>query len=283
VIVDPGHGGKDSGAVHGGVREDAVNLAVAYALARDLRKAGYRVALTRDGDCRPLWVRRVRPDAIRVGRPLSSCRQNLRDRVLEAAAKGESVFLSLHCDHYADTSVRGPRTYYGRGSALQRALAERIQDQLDAFRGRPFTPVESDHFVLVSQPNVPAVTIEVGFLTNPGERALLGTVAYREELARAIVRGLDAFRRDHALTPPPRVDRTLVAERWRKRHPGHHRAGKTGGAMPTAASRPMGGDLARTARRSGPALRPVRKAPVVGGGPGDLAQQGVSGRSSVPR
>lgn len=223
VVLDPGHGGKDSGAVHGGAREDQINLRMAYSLATVLRQHGYRVVLTRGLGCQPVWIRGTvgpRPTQVAsaTGTPFAACRANLRDRVLDASRRGESAFLSLHCDHYDDPSVRGPRTYYGRGSDLQKALAVDIQASLDAFRTRPFAPVAADHFVLVAQPAVPAVTIELGFLTNPRERALLETEAYRRELAQAIARGLGAFARTHPLLPPPPVDRTLVDTRWQRRH-----------------------------------------------------------------
>ncbi len=225
VVIDPGHGGKDSGARHDGVREDQVNLAMAYTLGAILRADGYRVVLTRGLACEPVWLRRgldpKASQALAGGRPLSSCRMNLRDRVLYAAQKRESVFLSLHCDHYADPAVHGPRTYYGEGSELQKSLAEAVQRELDAFRTRPFAPAAAKHFVLVSQPRVPAVTIELGFLTNPRERALLETESYRRDLARAIARGLDAYRREHRLVPAPKVDERAVAALWRRARARH--------------------------------------------------------------
>lgn len=224
VVVDPGHGGKDGGATHAGVDEDRINLEAGRALAAALRADGYRVLMTREDGCdgalysgsgrkRPLDMTKV--TVLRPG----GCRLNLRDRVLRAAANGESAFISLHCDHYSDTSVRGPRTYYGEGSELQKALAVDIQRRLDAFRQKPFPVTDAKHFVLITQPNVPAVTVELGFITNPRERHLLHTPRYQKELAVAIVQGLDAFAKTHRLLPPPHVDRRSVESRWRKTHP----------------------------------------------------------------
>jgi N-acetylmuramoyl-L-alanine amidase len=216
IVVDPGHGGKDSGARHAGVREDQVNLGVAYSLAAALRADGYRVVLTRSLTCEPVIVRRDTPlDTGQSALVGSWCRTNLRDRVLDAARRGESVFLSLHCDHYNDPSVYGPRTYYGRGSEVQKALAVAIQKELDPFRARPHQASASDHFVLLSQPAVPAVTVELGFISSPHDRALLEKDSYRREMAAAITRGLDAFARDHRLMPPPKVDPKRVDDLWR--------------------------------------------------------------------
>lgn len=227
VVVDPGHGGKDAGAMHGGVHEDEVNLAAARALAAALRADGYRVLMTREEGCSPALYSgsgRSRPQdmpTVTVLRP-GGCRLNLRDRVLRGFASGESVFISVHCDHYADPRVHGPRTYYGPGSQAQKQLAQSIQHELNAFRTRPFTPVAADHFVLMVQPNVPAVTVEMGFLTNARERRLLKAPEYRKRLALAVTRGLDAYARRHPLLPPPAVDLATVDNRWRSLHPRRH-------------------------------------------------------------
>jgi N-acetylmuramoyl-L-alanine amidase len=235
VVVDPGHGGKDEGASHGGVQEERVNLETARVLASVLRHHGYRVLLTRERGCEAALyaaagaARSRAAAAGAVAAPTAAaatgealwgrrCRVNLRDRVLRAAFHHASAFISLHCDHYADPSVRGPRTYYGRGSEVQRALAESIQDELDALRERPFRPAASDHFVLLAQPDVPAVTVELGFLTNPRERRLLTTAAYRRTLAEAVARGFERFARSHALLPAPTVDVASVESRWRAAH-----------------------------------------------------------------
>jgi N-acetylmuramoyl-L-alanine amidase len=214
VVVDPGHGGKDGGARHGGVNEDEINLAAGRALAAALRADGYRVLMTREEGCDGALYSgssRKRPldlSPVTVRRP-GGCRLNLRDRVLRAAANGESAFISLHCDHYADPSVHGPRTYY----------AEDIQSRLDTLRERPWEASPAQHFVLVTQPNVPAATVELGFLTNPKERRLLQQPTYRKELAAAIAQGVVAFAKGHPLLPPPQVDRSAVESRWRMTHP----------------------------------------------------------------
>lgn len=224
VVVDPGHGGKDGGAMHGGVREEAINLEAARALAAALKARGYRVLLTRDIGCREAVAAAAGTDMAAD----RDCRVNLRDRVLRAAYRRASVFLSVHCDHYVLPSVHGPRTYYGRGSELQRELAVSVQRQLDAFRDRPFRPMASDHFVLLAQPQVPAVTVELGFLTNPRERRLLSTAAYRRQLAEAVARGVDDFARVHPLMPPPSVDVAGVEHLWQVARGRAHAAARGG-------------------------------------------------------
>jgi len=228
VVVDPGHGGKDEGASHAGVSEAMINLAVARELTALLRAQGYRVMLTRDEACRSEWV--VGAQAHAPGRPRRDCRVNLRDRVLSGVGLHPSVFLSLHCDHYADASVRGPRTYYGEGSDIQRALAVDIQRELDRFRDRPFEAAAAKHFLLLAQPQTPAVTVEMGFLTNPAERQKLGTRAYQREIADAVARGLERYARSHPLRPAPPVDPVEVDRLWQRKH--YHHASGGGSRVP---------------------------------------------------
>lgn len=214
VVVDPGHGGIDSGSRAGGVSEAAVNLDVARALARSLTGAGDRVLLTRsDHGCRPAlvampWARRARA---------SSCRINLRDRVLLAVHHHASAFLSVHTDLYGDASVRGPRTYYIADSPIQEALAADIQRELDAFRRRPMPPLPCEHFALAALRPMPAATVEVGFLSNPTERRDLQDPTYVRRLADAITRGVQHFATSHPLLPPPNVDASEIEREWQSK------------------------------------------------------------------
>jgi N-acetylmuramoyl-L-alanine amidase len=227
VVVDPGHGGIDPGSSAGGVTEADVNLEVSLLLARALRQAGYRVLLTRHHGCTPAWVAaspevprawvvRARP---RPGRPLAAtaCRINLRDRVLLAIHYRASAFLSIHTDRYPDRSVQGPRTYYDPDHPAQKQLAEAIQRELDAFRRRPLEPKAQRHFVLVALGSMPAVTVELGYLSNPQERKLLTQRGYQEALAQAVARGFATYARTHPLWPPPRLDAAEVERMWQDR------------------------------------------------------------------
>jgi N-acetylmuramoyl-L-alanine amidase len=213
VVVDPGHGGTDSGAIHRGLSEADVNLAVARDLSAILLKDGYRVLITRDENCRPEMVASDKPPAGPPG-PAGQCKINLRDRILFALDYRPSVFLSLHTDWWPDPNVRGPHVYYGEGSEVQRALATDIQQELDSLRLRPVEPGPAKHFVLMAQPNMPAVTIEMGFITNPHDHSALRTKEYQQAIAHAVARGLEQYAAGHPLSPAPPVDRAYVDRLW---------------------------------------------------------------------
>ena len=214
VVVDPGHGGIDPGSRAGGMTEARVNLAVSRALARVLTRMGYQVLLTRsDHGCRPglvvvPWTRRARA---------AGCRINLRDRVFLAIHRHASAFLSIHSDLYGDPSVWGPRTYYVEESQVQAALAADIQHELDRFRKRPVAPITCRHFTLLALRTMPAVTIEVGYLSNPAERRRLEDPNHQMALAEAIARGFGHFAQTHALLPPPTVDPREIDREWQSK------------------------------------------------------------------
>ena len=214
VVLDPGHGGKDPGAVGvGGIREKDVTLTIAKALAADLEQRGFRVVLTRDGD-----------RAI-----------DLEERTAIAEASGGDLFVSLHANAAPRRSVRGVETYYldanherhsltvaarengiSRSSvnALQRTLAklrvhevspqsrrlaELIQNEIVRGMPAPYRPVpdlgvKKGPFYVLFLSTMPAVLVETGFLTNRTEAKRLRDRAYLGAMAEQIAEALTRYR-----------------------------------------------------------------------------------------
>jgi N-acetylmuramoyl-L-alanine amidase len=192
LVVDPGHGGKDPGAGVAGVTEDAVTLDTGRRLARGLRDAGYRVLLTRRQGCSP-WMLASAGDR--------GCRLTVHERAALAVRHRASLFVSLHCDRFGDSSVHGPRTYYFPESPEGRRLADRIQERLQAFRDRPLAPIPQTYYVLRSLPDVPAALVELGFLSSPEDRRHLLDPAYRQRLADALRKGILGYLATTAAVP----------------------------------------------------------------------------------
>jgi N-acetylmuramoyl-L-alanine amidase len=183
VVIDPGHGGADRGSTNGvldeaGVVDDIANrvegrLAAAGALA--YRTRGGESSTQSPGDIE-LLDRVLRSDA---------------ERGAFANAAEADLLVSIHVDGHANPQCRGLSTYY-YGTANDRSLvgarlAELIQqeilsrtDLLDC-RSHPKT------WELLRRTRMPAVRIELGYLTNPGDAARLGRPEFRDELAEAIV------------------------------------------------------------------------------------------------
>ena len=217
VMLDPGHGGKDPGAIGvSGTFEKHVSLATAMELKRQLEAGGrYRVVLTRQRD---------------VFIPLGG-------RVEAAQKHGAALFVSMHADALADSSVRGASVYTLAGTASDQqtaALAQR-ENAADrfapgAFRGEtpevaailaslvrretrlgsvamassvvgaldrdvPMLPNPSRHtaFVVLKAADIPSVLVEMGFMSNPEDEAALRRPDHRVRVAAAMKRAVDGY------------------------------------------------------------------------------------------
>lgn len=218
VVLDPGHGGLDPGAVHQGVSEARLMLAFALDLAEALRRTGdFEVVLTRDADS---FV-------------------SLESRITVAHSAQADVFLSLHADALEDGEAQGATLYTlsdEATDAASAALAER-HDRTDLLAGnidltgaddtvtnvlmqmaraetRPATdalaraliasiqgeglrthrhPWQQAAFSVLKSPSVPSVLLEIGFLSSPRDRERLRDPAWRARMVRALVAGLQGW------------------------------------------------------------------------------------------
>lgn len=202
VVIDPGHGGKDPGAVAAnGLLEKDVTLAVALHLERLLQRAAVHVVLTRRDDTD-------------LADPQARVRKNqdLSRRVALAREAGADLFVSIHANSFPGASLSGAQTFYYPGRDDGRTLAERIQDRLVRELGpNRRQAAAADYYVLREAP-VPAVVIEVGFLSHPRESELLASPAYQRRVAEAIYRGIvDYLASPYPAAGPPQAGPGLLS------------------------------------------------------------------------
>ncbi len=164
VIIDAGHGGKDSGATsrHTGQREKDLALDTAKRIRTALER-DFRVILMRSDDT---FV-------------------DLDERVTRANRFGGAVLVSMHYNS-GPSHIRGPETYYwrvdshGLATRLQRAMAQASPAE-NANRGLVRRRIR-----LTRNPEIPCVLLEGGYLSNPAESRLISDAGYRQKLANAI-------------------------------------------------------------------------------------------------
>lgn len=169
IVIDPGHGGSDPGAVGpNGLKEAHVNLAVALKVAEKLRKAGVEVKLTRSGD---VFV-------------------DLQSRCDIANSFGADYFVSIHCNSAGTPEAKGIETYCYKFGGQGEILAKAIQTELIAATGRANRGVKTANYYVLRRTNMPAVLTELAFISNPEEERLLGSPDYQEKCATAIAQGL---------------------------------------------------------------------------------------------
>jgi N-acetylmuramoyl-L-alanine amidase len=189
VVIDPGHGGQDSGASSHNLTEKVVTLDLGVRLAQELQKFGLKTLLTRDADT---YV-------------------SLADRVIFADTVRNAIFVSLHCNFTSDPAARGIEIYRcsqksGTGNTFvkfgdleeplnrtEERLAQCIGDSVIQTIHAELRGAKTANFFVVRNLNYPAVLVESGFLTNAEEARHLASTAYRQQLAESLAAGIEAY------------------------------------------------------------------------------------------
>ena len=204
IVVDPGHGGVDPGAVgRGGALEKDITLAVALRLAELLRQGGATVLLTRETDTDladpETWDLATRK------------KDDLARRVELANARRAQVFVSIHVNSFGSGAERGAQTFYRAGHPEGRRLATAIQREFQRRLATYREPKEADYYVLRNT-RMPAVVVEVGFISHQAEERLMQDPAYQTKLAWCVYAGLVRYFAESSPSAAARA--TVRRARW---------------------------------------------------------------------
>jgi N-acetylmuramoyl-L-alanine amidase len=190
VVLDPGHGGPDRGATGHGLEEAALVEDLAARLEGRLTAVGVRTLLTRGPDSRPT-------DA---------------ERADFANAAGADVVLSLHVDRAASPRCQGVASYHfgaGRGttSTVGERLASLVQREIVARTDLLDCRVHEKTWEILRLTRMPAVRLELGHLSHPGDAARLSDPAFRDTVAEAVLVAIQRLYLPADLDPPTGVMR----------------------------------------------------------------------------
>lgn len=194
VAIDPGHGGEDPGvcAENNRVLEKDINLQIAKRLQGYLESLGAKVILTRDTD------QDYFPPRGQRGK--KTAKQVDLDHRLELVRQGGAqVFLSIHLNAIRQPSCRGAEAFFQRGNVEGQRLAQALQARLHQVPTMNRRVAKPADFYLLRNLDIPAVMLELGYLSNPQERYQLSSSRYQMHLVRAIAQGLCAYWQ----APPP--------------------------------------------------------------------------------
>lgn len=170
VAIDPGHGGRDPGAVGPtGLRESEVVLDIGKRVRDLLVRDGLRVVLVREDD---VFV-------------------ELPDRPRVARDAGASIYVSIHANAHGRATVNGSETYYLTPQSL--VLAQMIQDELGIVLRLPSRGIKTGNFLVLRDSGIPSVLVETAFISNPEDEVRLKEGTFRQALAGAIHRGIMRF------------------------------------------------------------------------------------------
>lgn len=182
VIIDPGHGGLDGGAVGiGGVVEKGINLSISLKLKKFFEAAGYRVIMTREDD-RSIYS--SGSDTIREKKT-----SDIHNRFHFMEQYPKAIFISVHQNKFEQSQYSGTQVFYSANNDDSKLLAGFIQSRVKTMiqndNDRVIKPA-GDNLYLLYHAKSPAVMVECGFLSNPNEANLLQNSGYQNKLAYAI-------------------------------------------------------------------------------------------------
>ncbi|MHC1694528.1 MAG: N-acetylmuramoyl-L-alanine amidase [Eubacteriales bacterium] len=175
VIVDAGHGGMDGGAHgSGGILEKDINLSVSLKLEQFLKMADISCLLTRRDD-------RMLGDEEARKRKAA----DLNGRIAIANENPSALFVSVHMNKFPQAQYSGLQVFYSANNPSSKTAAEIVQTnikaQLQPDNDRQIKPGKSIY--MLQNIRSPAIIVECGFLSNPGEEKLLTQDEYQSKLA----------------------------------------------------------------------------------------------------
>lgn len=186
IIIDPGHGGMDGGAVgNKGTLEKDINLKVSLCLKEIAEKDGKKVIMTRDTDTS---LDSSGSKTVRVQK-----RSDLENRRKILNDNPSAVFISIHMNKFEQSSVRGAQTFYANNDQ-SRTLAQNIQTSLISGindGNKRIAKPAPDGLYIFKGCNSTAVVVECGFLSNPEEENSLNNADYQKKLAECIYDGIE--------------------------------------------------------------------------------------------
>lgn len=185
IVLDAGHGGKDSGtSAADGTLEKDINLGIVLNLYDFLRFAGINAVTIRnnDSECYP---------------PKSDTnRSDLYNRLDFVNNIDNSVLVSIHQNHFEDTSEWGMQVWYTANEETSKILADNILDISKSFlqpeNQRVNKPSDNSYYILY-QASVPSVMVECGFMSNPEENIKLKNDKYQKQLSYTILMGINKY------------------------------------------------------------------------------------------
>ena len=187
ILIDPGHGGVDGGAVsQNGTIEKYLNLNISLKVRERLEKLGYQVLMTREED-KGLYTKDSDINKMKI--------EDLNNRCKMKRESNCDLFISIHQNFFIQSNCYGPQIWYSKNEESCK-LALIIQENLNKdlnFNKRKVKEANDAYKVLRCYTNIPSVIIECGFITNPDEENKLKNEVYQGKLADSIAKSINEY------------------------------------------------------------------------------------------
>ena len=187
VVLDAGHGGADGGAVScTGARECEINLAITQRLDDLLHLLGCPTLQLRQGD-----TDLASADAASISEKKVT---DLKNRVARINQQADAVLVSIHQNQFSQSQYLGAQVFYAPNTesrAFAALMQQNLRAGLDPANTRECKP--GSGIFLLEKIECPGILVECGFLSNPGEEALLRSKDYQKRLAAVLAGSITAF------------------------------------------------------------------------------------------
>lgn len=175
VAIDAGHGGEDPGTSGNGLVEKDIALDICQRLDALLKKAGVNTYMVRTGDTY----------------------MDHKDRIERANEKNATLFVSVHCDWFENSSYGGTQTLYYPSKDLKAGNLNEIQ-YAEIIQSELIKVMQTNNRGIMDRPNLavlrraqmPSVLVELGFLSNKNDVARLGSPEFRQKIAEGFTNGI---------------------------------------------------------------------------------------------
>ena len=181
IYIDPGHGGRDSGAIYKNILEKDINLIMSKKIEKELIAKGANVYLTRETD-----------------KDLSTTTKNKKRSDLTNRAKlinnsDADIYISIHLNYINSSTWKGLQIFYTNKTKENKNIANSITAYLKETSSNIREPKEENSYYMYKQITKPGVLIELGFLSNPFDRYRLTTESYQDKLAINISNAIEKY------------------------------------------------------------------------------------------
>jgi len=172
AVIDPGHGGIDTGTHYNQIMEKNINLNIAKLLKKEYESVNIIPILSRSNDS--LYKNSRNKDIFY--RPKISKKYNT------------DIYISIHVNSFPSAQASGSQIFYKSGSVYSKLLAEMVDLELKKIMSGN-REIKKGNFIVLNMADCPAILIETGFITNPLDRKKITDPNYQKQIARAIKNG----------------------------------------------------------------------------------------------
>lgn len=169
IVIDPGHGGADCGAIREGINEKDITIDVSHRVEKLLEKKGYIVKMTRVAD-----------ETV-----------SLQERVDFSEEIDPDIFISIHVNSSNSDAPNGIETHYYKDNSL--TLAKNIHASMLNHINAHDRGLFKSKFYVINHTTAPAILVEIGFLSNPEERLQVVSESRKQATAKAIAEGINDY------------------------------------------------------------------------------------------